>query len=205
MLRLCNVPTIKQTWPWQISFESPFTKRSTTTCLQVQKHPSITWGKRFPVQTRCWSPNPQHLWVKSVSQPLFFLFFCQSVRSRSHARSDKASNLSGPKIYSNLPYPKCFHIDVVCYQVKQQSKKQRKIQKNLQINDGNASNLQIYKSQKCGTSPKFFLVFSAFGPITWIIFPHTECPKLDPKLPHIALPGCWIFTAHVRFYWRVYA
>ena len=75
MLPLCNVPTIKQTWPWQISFESPFTKRlNPTTCLQVQKHPSITWGKRFRLQTLCWSPNPQHLCVKSVRQPFFSCF-----------------------------------------------------------------------------------------------------------------------------------
>lgn len=128
----------------------------------------------------------------SVRQPFFFLFFCRSVRSRSHARSDKASNLSGPKIYSNLPYPKCFNIDVVCYQVKQQSKKQRKIQKNLQINDRNASNLQIFKSQKFGTSPNHPLSFLGIWTHYLDIFPHTECSKLDPKLPHIALPGWFL-------------
>lgn len=189
MLRLCNVPTIKQTWPWQISFESPFTKRSTTTCLQVQKHPSITWGKRFPVQTRCWSPDPQHLCVKAVRQPFFFLFFCRSVRSRSHARSDKASNLSGPKIYEKTyPTPNALTLMLLPGHQSKNKEKYKRIFKSM-IEMFKSSNLQITDMWYFPQPPSCF-----FGIWTHYldIFPHTECSKLDPKLPHIALPGWFL-------------
>ena len=183
------VPTIKQTWPWQISFESPFTKRLNPTICRTQYSHKNHLRQEVSGSNSLLIPRSSTPLRSSVRQPFFFLFFCRSVRSRSHARSDKASNLSGPKIYSNLPYPKCFNIDVV---TRSPIKKQRKIQKNLQINDGNASNLQIFKSQKFGTSPNHPLVFLGIWTHYLDIFPHTECSKLDPKLPHIALPGWFL-------------
>ena len=99
-----------------------------------------------------------------------------------------AKNLLKPTL------PKCFNIDVV---TRSPIKKQRKIQKNLQINDGNASNLQIFKSQKFGTSPNHPLVFWAFGPITWIFFPTLSAPNWTRS--------CLILPCLDGFYWRVHA
>lgn len=185
-LRLCNVPTIKQTWPWQISFESPFTKRSTTFAFKYKNIPPSLEARGFRFKLAVDPPILNTFAFISKSAAIFLVFLSISKEPISCSVGQGFEPQWAKNLRKNLPYPKCFNIDVV---TRSPIKKQRNIQKNLQIND---KNVQIFKSQKCGTSPKFFLVFSAFGPITWIIFPHTECPKLDPKLPHIALPGWFL-------------
>lgn len=74
-LRLCNVPTIKQTWLWQISFESPFTKRLNPTICRTQYSHKIHLRQEESASNSLLMPQSSTPLRSSVRQPLFFLFF----------------------------------------------------------------------------------------------------------------------------------
>lgn len=105
----------------------------------------------------------------SVRQPLFFLFFCRSVRSRSHARSDKASNLSGPKIYSNLPYPNALTLMLLPGHQSKNKEKYKRIFKSMM------EMLQIFKSsnhRNLVLPPTTLLFFGHLDPLLGYFSPH---------------------------------